>query len=246
VLTDKAQPLTRSDEITGTVLMYKEGQSFLMYMAEHYGNDKVFDLLDNWYRAEDFETAFRIVYGLPLAEADEAWFGAMRRRYYPAVATTSRASDVAKRFTMDGRFNLGPRVLPARDAADTTVRFCHFAAGEAGVDLMLNEPAGRGRRDRRLLRGGQSPSFESFHLFRSRPDASAGHDRPVLARRARSTWDSRGRCSGTWISGWSRSTTRPVPGDSAVVFSAQDSAAGPISTGRAGRNHVRPSATDDD
>jgi Tol biopolymer transport system component len=153
----------------------------------------------------------------------------MRRRYYPAVATTSRASDVAKRFTMDGRFNLGPRVLPARDAADTTVRFCHFAAGEAGVDLMLNEPAGRGRRDRRLLRGGQSPSFESFHLFRSRPDASesgmivlsskrGGRDALYLVE------SRRGRILRHMDFPGLVAINDPclVPGDSAVVFSAQD------------------------
>jgi len=230
VLTGEARPLTRSDAITGTVLMYKEGQSFLMHLAERYGSEKVFDLMDNWYRAEDFETAFRIVFGVPLAEADEAWFGALRRRYYPAVATTSRPSDVAKRFTLGGRFNLGPRVLPARDPADTTIRFCHFTAGEAGVDLMLNEPrAGGGRSDRRLLRGGQSPSFESFHLFRSRPDASSsgmivlsskrgGRDALYLVE------SRRGRIVRHMDFPGLVAINDPclVPGDSAVVFSAQD------------------------
>ena len=55
----EALPLSRSEPIAGTVLMYKEGQSFLLYLAEHYGQDKVFDMLDNWYRADDFETVFR-------------------------------------------------------------------------------------------------------------------------------------------------------------------------------------------
>jgi Tol biopolymer transport system component len=57
------------------------------------------------------------------------------------------------------------------------VRFCYFAASEGGVDLMINEPAPRGkgkRRDIRVLRGGHSPQFESFHLFQNRPDASPG------------------------------------------------------------------------
>src|SRR5262245_2478824 len=51
VLTQRALPMTHSEEIEGTVLMYKEGQSFLLYCAERFGPDKVFDLLDNWYRA---------------------------------------------------------------------------------------------------------------------------------------------------------------------------------------------------
>src|SRR5207344_995138 len=56
VLTGNAYPLTQSDPIIGTVLMYKEGQSFLLWLAQRYGRDKVFDLLDNWWRADDFET----------------------------------------------------------------------------------------------------------------------------------------------------------------------------------------------
>ncbi len=178
VVSGQALPLTRSDPITGTVLMYKEGQSFLLYLAERFGSEKVFDLLDNWYRADDFETVFRITFGEPLRQLDEAWFADLRRRYYPIIAQASAAAEVAERMTRRGSYNLGPRALPAgagRDGAlaDTALSFCYFAAGEAGVDLMLNEPAGKGRRrEHRLLRGGQSPSFESFHLFQNRPDAS--------------------------------------------------------------------------
>ena len=35
----------------------RKGQSFLIYVAERFGPEKVFDLMDNWYRADDFETA---------------------------------------------------------------------------------------------------------------------------------------------------------------------------------------------
>ena len=229
VLTGEARPLTRSDDITGTVLMYKEGQSFLLDLAERYGDQKVFDLMDNWWRAEDFETVFRITFGTPLGEADESWFGGLRRRYYPQVVSTARPSDVAKRLTLGGRFNLGPRVLPARDPGDSTIRFCHFAAGEAGVDLMLNEPHGGSRRDRRLLKGGQTPSFESFHLFRSRPDASAS-GKIVLSSKHGGRDElyivdsKRGRVLRHMDFPGLVAMDDPclVPGDSAVVFSAQD------------------------
>ena len=178
VISGRALPLTRSDEIAGTVLMYKEGQSFLLYVADRFGPEKVFDLMDNWYRADDFETAFRITFGERLKDVDEAWFNGLRRRYYPVVANAVQAEDTGPRMTRHGHYNLGPRVLPgprpANGAApDSALRFCYFAASEAGVDLMLNEPAGKGRRrEHRLLRGGASPSFESFHLFQNRPDAS--------------------------------------------------------------------------
>jgi Tol biopolymer transport system component len=178
VLTQQALPISRSEPIAGTVLMYKEGQSFLLYLAEHYGQDKVFDMMDNWYRADDFETVFRLTIGEKLRDVDDAWFRSLQRRFYPVVATASRSGEAAERMTHHGFYNLGPRVLPARGdgdgvPADTSLRFCYFSASVSGVELMLDEPAGHGRRRaHRLLRGGVSPSFESFHLFQSRPDAS--------------------------------------------------------------------------
>ena len=96
VITGEALPLTHSDPITGTVLMYKEGQSFLMYLAEKYGPEKAFDLFDNWYRAEDFETVFRMVIGEPLKRVDEEWFDSIRRHYYPAIVTATKPSEIGR------------------------------------------------------------------------------------------------------------------------------------------------------
>ncbi len=230
VISGEARTLTRSDDITGTVLMYKEGQSFLLYMADRFGDSKIFDLFDNWYRADDFETVFRITLGVPLREVDADWYASVRRRYLPTVATLSGAPEVARRLTPHGRYNLGPRVLPNADAADTSVRFCYFSAGEGGIELMVNQPDARGRRhSHRILRGGQSASFESFHLFLNRPDASpsglialsskrGGRDAIYVVRA------SDGRVLHHFEFNQLVALNNPslMPGDSALVFSAQD------------------------
>jgi hypothetical protein len=229
VISNRALPLTRSEPIIGTVLMYKEGQSFLLYLAEHFGPDKVFDLLDNWYRADDFETAFRLTFGRRLPEVDREWFADLKRHYYPAIADAQTAPERGQRLTRRGHFNLGPRALPSASARDTTVRFCYFAARESGVELVLSEPGKKGRRrERRLLRAGQSPSFESFHLFRNRPDASASGVVALSSKRG-------GRDALYLVDGTGRVMRRLefphlvaildpsiVPGDQAVVFSAQE------------------------
>ena len=230
VISGEATPLTQSDAILGTVLMYKEGQSFLIWLAEKYGRDKIFDLFDNWYRADDFETTFRITFGVSLRAVDEEWFDSLRRRFYPAVAQRTLAQEVARRLTPRGSFNLGPRVLPNRDPADTSMRFCYFNAGEMAVDLMINEPRKGGKRaDTRLLRGGASTQFESFHLFQNRPDASPTGLIAVSSKRG-------GRDVIYIVDAHRKRRLRTldfpnlvaihdpalVPGDTAVVFSAQD------------------------
>lgn len=199
-----AYPLTQSAPITGSVEMYKEGQAFLLWLAEKHGEARIFDLIENAWRAEDFATAFRITYGEKLEDVDRQWFESLRKRYWPMVAVTTRPHEVGRRLTASSRFNLGPRALPARSPGDSAVRFVYFAVREGSVDLVLNEPvppkrgapaapdtasygqaegmydppsrnAGEARprrRERRLLRGGSSVRFESFHLFQNRPGVS--------------------------------------------------------------------------
>jgi hypothetical protein len=235
VCTRLATPLTRSESITGTVAMYKHGQSFLLWFAERHGERAVFDLLENLPRADAFETVFPLTVGRTLAELDEEWFEAQRARYWPEVAHRTRPRDVARRMPEASPFNLGPRALPvpARPdtaAADTLVRYCWFSVDDGAVDLLVRERDRRGRpRTRRLLRGGASPAFESFHLFQNRPGVGASGRIAVTAKRG-------GRDALYVLDAASGRVERRlefpmlvamhgpvfVPGDSAVVFSAQD------------------------
>lgn len=225
-----AVPLTRSESITGSVLMYKEGQSFVLWLAERYGERRIFELLENAWRADDFETCFRLTYGRPLRDADEEWFLSLKKRYFPALRVRTRPADVARPFRQDSRFNLGARALPSPAGPDTAIRFCWFEVNDGAVDLMVSEP-GRdgGRRARRLLRSGGTPMFESFHLFQNRPGVSRSGLIVVSAKQG-------GRDAILVIDPGSGAVLReldfpelvaihdpsPVPGDSAVVFTAQD------------------------
>ncbi len=184
VLSRMAYPLTRSEPITGSVEMYKEGQSFLLWLHERYGEARIFDLLENVWRADEFANAFQITFGRSLVDADREWFEGLEKRYFPEVATTSRAREVARPWRQTSRFNLAPRALPPTTPGDTAVRFCWFEVGESGVDLVLSEPKrDSSRRVRRLLRGGASASFESFHLFQNRPSTSRSGLIAVSAKR---------------------------------------------------------------
>lgn len=225
-----ALPVTRSEPITGSVMMYKEGQSFMLWLAERYGEGRIFDLLENAWRAEDFETCFRLTYGRPLVDVDEEWFRSLRRRYFPEIEHRARPADVARPYRQDSRFNLGPRALPLAAGPDTAYRFCWFEVNDGAVDLVVSEPGeDGGRRERRLLRSGGTPMFESFHLFQNRPGVSRSGRIVVSAKQG-------GRDAILVIDSGSGRVLRDLdfpdlvaihdpslaPGDSAVVFTAQD------------------------
>jgi hypothetical protein len=229
VVSREALPITKSDPITGTVLMYKEGQSFLLFVRDNYGDSRIFEMLDNWWRADDFETVFRLTLGVSIGHVDDEWFASLRRRYYPEAARAQEPQEVAQRLTPHGRFNLGPRAISG-GPGDSSLTFCYFAAGEDGIHLMLSEPRPHGRRhERRLLSGGQSPSYESFHLFENRPEVSRSGTIVLSSKRG-------GRDAINIVDPRSGEVLRRLefprlvaihdpclaPGDSAVVFSAQD------------------------
>ena len=220
VLSGEALPLTRSDAITGTVLMYKEGQSFLLYLAERFGE------------REDLRPARQLVprRGLRDRVPDhvrrQARGGRRGLVRLGARALLPGGRDVAstgargrpQRSRSHGHYNLGPaRAARRRRRATPRLRFCYFAASERRG----RSHDQRARRQRegaarsQLLRGGQSPSFESFHLFQNRPDASPrGTDRALVqARRPRRAVPRRraagaASCARSSSRTWSRSTIR--------------------------------------
>jgi len=221
VVSGVAVKVSDSWSIEGTVLMYKEGQSFLEDVARTNGGRKgVLQLFEHWTEADTFEGIWKKTFGQSLADMDKEWFERERAHYYPAVADRRAVREVARPFgTGRDSYDLAPCVLP-QAPGDTTIRIAYLHAEEAGVDLRLRTEAhGKVLKDERLIRSGTSAKFESFHFFRSRLGAShddrlamvsqrGGHDvlhlYDVRARRVTSTWDFPGivgLSSPVWLSG---------------------------------------------
>ncbi len=243
IVSGVAVKISDSWTIEGTVLMYKEGQSFLEDVAKDHGGRKgVLQIFEHYHEADSFEEIWRKTFGEKLADMDEAWFDRQRARYYPAVADRRAVREVARPLG-EGResFDLAPCVLP-QAPGDSTLRIAYLHAEEGDVELrMRTEVRGRALKDERLIRGGTTAKFESFHFFRTRLGAShdgrlamvaqrGGHDvlhvYDVAARRVTATWDFPGvvgLSSPVWLAG-----------DSAIVVVGQ------AETGRTDLYRVRP------
>ncbi|HEV8481630.1 MAG TPA: ShlB/FhaC/HecB family hemolysin secretion/activation protein [Candidatus Eisenbacteria bacterium] len=227
VLSGRALPLTHSEEITGTVQMYKEGQNFLLWLAERYSRDKIFDMFDNWYKAETFEQIVKMTFGESLADLDHEWFQELKRRYYPKIAERTWANEGAHQITGGESFDLAPAGVPVTPS-DSSFRVVYLSAGESSADLVLGTMHNHHLVKERLLRGGFSAKFESFHFFRTRVGVSDGgrvavvsqrggrdvlHIFDLKTRQVIATWAPPG-IVGLMSPSW-------LPGDSAVVITGQ-------------------------
>jgi hypothetical protein len=165
VVSNLALPMTESGPITGSVLMYKEGQSFLLFLAEKYSRRHVMDLLENWWREDSFEKVFQYTFDRSLRELDVEWFAELRRQYYPYISEAYWTDEAARQITDGMSYDLAPTVYDAD--SDSSYRFFYLSANNGATDLKLGKVCGNEVDTEKLLRGGFSSKFESFHLFRS-------------------------------------------------------------------------------
>src|SRR5262245_444151 len=114
-ISDYLPPLMYS----GGYLVYKQGQSAISYLVEHYGEERLHDLLQRIRMMHSFDRAFERSVGMPVAKFDEQWRTWLRKRYWPTVVTQEDPEKFAHRLTdhrMDqSNFNNAPAISPMGD-----------------------------------------------------------------------------------------------------------------------------------
>ncbi|MBP2680180.1 MAG: component of the Tol biopolymer transport system, partial [Candidatus Krumholzibacteriota bacterium] len=155
--------------IEGSYLMYKEGEAVVRYIAENFGDDAVVQILENWWLADDFSLVLWRTVGIDLRELNDAFFRAMKRRYYPAVLYGSFTPDVAEQITLPGTFHNRPAAVRTADGGSAVYA---LGAEDGVIGIIGFEPGEDGRLERRVVVGGSlSTDFESIPAFRSKIEA---------------------------------------------------------------------------
>lgn len=156
--------------IFGTYLMYKEGQSFLEFAAEKYGEEKIAQILENFWMYEKFSDVLEYTFKLSIEQIDAEWYYYLRKRYYPLLEDSYPPEFGSFKITEEG-FNFTPVYYKIDNR-----HFVYFVANRDGYSSIyrielspefypLDDPE-------LILRGEQTEEFESFHLFRSSIDIS--------------------------------------------------------------------------
>lgn len=157
--------------IAGSYLMYKEGESFLNYLAEEYGDDRISLLFDNYWKGNSFSEVVELTFDKSLNQLGEDWEYYLKKRYYPQISSGDLPKRVASRLTFDG-LNVKPTLVPYRHKGklDDWIVFKSNKLGYSSLYLM--SPGGEKEKLLTLVKGERSTHFESLHLLESKVDGS--------------------------------------------------------------------------
>jgi len=164
VLSEQAVGIDEMWRIENSVLVYREGQSLIGYIADEYGFSTIAKLLENWATERTFDALLEKTIHTSTRELSRHWMLALKAKYYPDVAFREWASSFAESTVYKYRFNLSPVWVKVHGSNQGVV---YLGAESESPELRILQ-LGTGGRDRLLVRGGTSRQFESLHLFRSR------------------------------------------------------------------------------
>ena len=108
-------------QINGTFLMYKEGQSILLFIEREYGRDKVIEFLSSWWETGDFAALVPKVLNMTEEDLDKKWAEDLKQYYFPQVKAREPVVTAAVPLVEAYGFNLAACPLPARPGAPASV-----------------------------------------------------------------------------------------------------------------------------
>jgi len=168
VLSGYLVPLSEMYQIFGTFLMYKEGQAVCKFIAETYGEEKILQLMENIWKADNFSEVMEITLGVNYKKFDEQWLYYLKKKKYPLMENSDAPGMITQHVT-----NKGINTKPTFAEFDGQ-RQIAFVSNRMGYSNIYRLPYGDERGERQhletLVDGERSSEFESFNLLRSKLD----------------------------------------------------------------------------
>jgi len=176
-------PINELDNYGGSYLVYKEGQAVIRYIAGHYGQAKVGELLHLVRANRNVEKACQMVLGQGVEKLSEDWVKSVKKEYWPYLASKKEASDIGKQLTEHDKnesyFNLSPALSPRGDK----IAYISDQGGYSGIYVISSID---GRMISHLVKGEKNSLFEAMHLawFRGGLSWSPEGNRLVFAAKS--------------------------------------------------------------
>lgn len=158
---DRIRPVNRLYEIEGSFLMYKEGQSILYFIANRYGEKKIGEIFRKMKGVGNIGGALEAALGIDEEELNRLWIQDLKFRYWSEAAGKLPAPDYARQLTDrndDYAFNTAPAISP--DGSEIV-----FLSDRNDYESLYLMSTIDGRVKDKLLDGGKTQAYESFHIM---------------------------------------------------------------------------------
>ncbi|MEW6508514.1 MAG: hypothetical protein AB1432_12285 [Bacteroidota bacterium] len=170
VLNGKFVTLENLDNVYGYII-YKEGQKFLEFVSQTYGEDKILKLLENFWRFTTFRENLEFTLGDKFADIDNLWTFSMRQEYFPLYKVNYPHFVKAKKITNKG-LNFDPAYYDRNGKKE--IYFIGNHNGYTSVFRMKYDIESEDYATPEVLIEGERDSdFESFHLLENSLGLSA-------------------------------------------------------------------------
>lgn len=149
-------------DYAGGYLVYKEGQSVMLYIAEKYGEEKIAEILSRGKMHLSMDRALKNSIGMDITTLSEEWMKSLRKEYWPEIASRDEPKDFAKQLTFhieDGSWvNEKPQFSPQGD------RLAIFSDKSDYTEIYVIS-AIDGKVIDRVVKGERSGDLESLHSY---------------------------------------------------------------------------------
>lgn len=159
--------LVEWEKTYGNYLMYKLGQKVLEYIADKYGEEKVLELIDNFWIDDDFSLVMKYTIGKDYKEFDKEFLPYMKAYYQKEKST----EDVPTKTTQNIYSKaFGHKPVYTNFNGLNEVFFIGDEAGYTSVyRIKVDE---KDASPELFIEGENSDEFEAFHFFRTGMDIS--------------------------------------------------------------------------
>ncbi|MDE2957722.1 MAG: BamA/TamA family outer membrane protein [Bacteroidota bacterium] len=168
-------PLENIYRVTGSYVMYKEGEALCRFISEHYGEESLLQLIDNAWIDRDFRKVMEFTLREDYQEINDRWLEWLRDTYYPRLEDVDVATLDADGVAVRG-FSSKPVLYRRRDGRHQ-VFYTGNLDGYTNLYYVDVDSLYRPRSEAQILvHGERSDQFESFHVLDSRMSVSQdGH-----------------------------------------------------------------------
>lgn len=150
------------DAVYGFII-YKEGQNFLQFVSDTYGEDKILLLMENFWRFNKFRDILEFTLGDHFQDIDNKWYYTLQRKYFPLYEDNYPHFIHAKKLTNQG-FNFDPSYYENNEEKE--LFFIGNHNGYTSVFKMKYDPKSYEYVEHEvILEGERELDYESFHLL---------------------------------------------------------------------------------